>query len=205
MTEEQFEDIKSRLDKWREERGLSVEDQKKNFKINYTKELVEFFEAERDGNEYEMIDALCDMVIVSINAGFEICEPESYRRQEPRDGDLVSIFTDEDLDFLLSNIGARGYDPYNCLLETIKELETRTGAWNEAEGKWCKDVGAYSVEEAQRKIYEMDNGVCEVMWAVLEEENETHFVFEVDFGTNIQKVKIKKWYRAEYEKCKAKE
>lgn len=44
-------------------------------------------------------------------------------------------------------------------LETVKEIETRTGAWNEAEGKWCKDLGAYSSEEALKEAekYLSDN------------------------------------------------
>ena len=53
MTYKQFEHIQGLLEEWRAVRNISVEDQKKNFKVNYTKELIEFFEAERDNNEYE--------------------------------------------------------------------------------------------------------------------------------------------------------
>lgn len=204
MTKEQFLDIEKKLAKWREERGLSVEDQKKNFCVNYTQELEEFFRACRDGNQYEMIDALCDMLVVGVNAGLSLgYEYGNYFPiAETSENILKPLAYKDNLYTLCAEIREQGYYPYSCLLETIKELETRTGKWCEKEGKWIKDLGAYSVEEAQSKIYAMDSGVYEVLWALFKKETNTHYIFEVDFGTEIQKVKVKKWYKANYEKCK---
>lgn len=203
MTEEQFEDIKSRLTKWREVRGLSVEGQKANFEVNYSKELTEFYEAKRDKNEYEMIDALCDMVIVSINAGAVLGNNYS---------DMLYNNITNPLKYnpiyvrgLLFELRNRGYDPYLCLLETIKELETRTGAWNEELGKWCKDLGAYTLKEAEDKVW--DKMQCG--WFAFEKEDDEFWYFGADDEVGLPEnergwgiVKVKKWYKADYSGCK---
>lgn len=169
--------------------------QTRNFGVNYSKELTEFLEAKRDDNEYKMIDALCDMVIVSINAGAvlgndysemlysNITNPLRYRPTYVRG--------------LLFEIRKRGYDPYKCLVETIKELNTRTGAWNEQEGKWCKHDGAYTKEEARevaKKILLKD--WIEYPHSVLRKgQRYWQFVSHDHF-------EIKEWYKADYENCK---
>lgn len=170
--------------------------QSRNFDVNYSKELTEFLEAKRDDNEYKMIDALCDMVIVSINAGAvlgndyseiwlynNITNPLKYRPTYVRG--------------LLFEIRKRGYDPYKCLVETIKELNTRTGAWNEQEGKWCKHDGAYTKEEARevaKKILLKDR--IEYPRSVLRKgQRYWQFVSHDHF-------EIKEWYKADYENCK---
>lgn len=169
--------------------------QSRNFDVNYSKELTEFLEAKRDDNEYKMIDALCDMVIVSINAGAvlgndcsemlysNITNPLRYRPTYVRG--------------LLFEIRKRGYDPYKCLVETIKELNTRTGAWNEQEGKWCKHDGAYTKEEARevaKKILLKD--WIEYPHSVLRKgQRYWQFVSHDHF-------EIKEWYKADYENCK---
>lgn len=169
--------------------------QSRNFDVNYSKELTEFLEAKRDNNEYKMIDALCDMVIVSINAGAvlgndcsemlysNITNPLRYRPTYVRG--------------LLFEIRKRGYEPYKCLVETIKELNTRTGAWNEQEGKWCKHDGAYTKEEARevaKKILLKD--WVEYPHSVLRKgQRYWQFVSHDHF-------EIKEWYKADYENCK---
>lgn len=169
--------------------------QSRNFDVNYSKELTEFLEAKRDDNEYKMIDALCDMVIVSINAGAvlgndcsemlysNITNPLKYRPTYVRG--------------LLFEIRKRGYDPYKCLVETIKELNTRTGAWNEQEGKWFKHDGAYTKEEARevaKKILLKD--WIEYPHSVLRKgQRYWQFVSHDHF-------EIKEWYKADYENCK---
>lgn len=192
--------------------------QSRNFDVNYSKELTEFLEAKRDNNEYKMIDALCDMVIVSINAGAvlgndcsemlysNITNPLRYRPTYVRG--------------LLFEIRKRGYEPYKCLVETIKELNTRTGAWNEQEGKWCKDLGAYSSEEALKEAekYLSDNCIfphdlsivkedCD-FWLIAESEEYDEDEFEYLSIEQVSKelmgysCKVKKWYKADYENCK---
>lgn len=172
--------------------------QSRNFKVNYTKELLEFFEAERDGNEHEMIDALCDMVVVAINAGHTAHHLFSERLAEFDPMGYLVLYPLFELNNVFVAIKKRGYDPYKCLLETIKELESRTGAWNEAEGKWCKDVGAYTFEEADRIVsnYDTENE------RELYEDNTEFWRWQLHIKGEYCSFKVKKWYKADYEKCK---
>lgn len=200
MTYKQFEHIHGLLEEWRAVRNISVEDQKKNFKVNYTKELIEFFEAERDNNEYEMIDAICDMMVVAINAGRGLSSPYitgvaniSY--------EVALLAHDSDYDMVIielcSALRYYGYNPYQCLLETIKELNSRTGSWSEEEGKWVKTLGAYTYEEAReiaKKILLKD--WIEYPHSVLRKgQRYWQFVSHDNF-------EIKEWYKADYSKCK---
>lgn len=49
-----------------------------------------------------------------------------------------------------------GYDPYLCMLETIKEISSRTGSYDESIGKWVKDTS----DEAKAKWYKADYSKC---------------------------------------------
>lgn len=51
-----------------------------------------------------------------------------------------------------------GYDPYQCMLETIKEISSRTGTYNEAIGKWVKDKSP----EAMAKWHKADYEGCKI-------------------------------------------
>lgn len=170
--------------------------QKRFFEVNYTKELTEFFEARRDNNEYEMIDALCDMVIVAMNAGATLGDERS-------DGFYNNLtnpikYSQPYVLGLLYEIRQKGYDPYLCLLETIKELRTRTGSWNEKECKWIKDVGAYTFEEADKiaSNYDTENE------RELYEDNTEFWRWQLHIKGEYCSFKIKKWYKANYDECK---
>lgn len=196
MTQQQFEHIQGLLEEWRAVRNLSVEDQKKNFKVNYTKELLEFFEAERDGNEYEMIDALCDMIVVAINAGIRMNNSLMYYDVPAMDGDLVGVFAViPTIDLLIAHIYNRGYDPYKCLLETIKELNSRSGSWSDKEGKWVKGLGAYTLDEA------LQNCLLGIRDKDFEVRTDGDFFIVTDTHRN-EEYSFKKWYKADYSKCK---
>lgn len=183
--------------------------QRLNFKVNYTKELLEFFEAERDSDEYEMIDALCDMCVVSMNAGIDYREGDIDKLLIMGTINLHSItpsnvLSDRNIGYIVAMLQLKGYDPYKCLLETIKELNTRTGAWNDQEGKWCKYLGAYTEQEARDKLLEIER----IEWFILKHEDDDFWYFGqddgVDFFENKERAirKVKKWYKADYTKCK---
>lgn len=175
--------------------------QSRNFDVNYSKELTEFLEAKRDDNEYKMIDALCDMLITAINAGhtlgldrdFKWCEKYCNYNLDI----TMPLYDKRTLILLCTFLRNVGYDPYKCLVETIKELNTRTGAWNEQEGKWCKHDGAYTKEEARevaKKILLKD--WIEYPHSVLRKgQRYWQFVSHDHF-------EIKEWYKADYENCK---
>ena len=174
--------------------------QKRNFEVNYTKELTEFFEAKRDGNEYEMIDALCDMVIVAMNAGAILGDEHSDWFYNNLTNPIK--YSQPYVLGLLYEIRQKGYDPYLCLLETIKELRTRTGAWNEKEGKWCKHDGAYTFDEAKILILKK-HGTEALAYSKLSSEDENYWVFDMELiEEHYVELEIKKWYKADYEKCK---
>jgi len=67
-------------------------------------ELQEFFEAYANDDQYEMLDALCDIIVVATGAIYKM-----------------------------------GYEPELALQETVKEITSRQGAFNEETGKWQKD------------------------------------------------------------------
>lgn len=185
--------------------------QKRNFGVNYTKEILEFQKALRGNDEYEMIDALCDMIVSMCNAGFgfnagdyAFFVNEGFHKEKSNLEEEFDIFHTHIEDIAL-HIRKKDYDPYKCLLETIKELESRTGAWNEAEGKWCKDLGAYTLEEA------IDDAHNKIGWSgIFELEKEDsdfwYLGYPEDFGKENDRcydlLKVKKWYKADYEKCK---
>lgn len=176
--------------------AMLLASQRLNFEVNFIKELLEFAEAKRDRDDYKMVDALCDMLITAMNANV-INNTNTLS--------LANNFLSFGLEYSFSAIFCTfeimGYDPYKCLLETVKELETRTGAWNEAEGKWCKDLGAYTEQEA----YEIakEKGIFYNFGLVYDKEtSEPFWVSDTNDSSNWKTLKVKKWYKADYSGCK---
>ena len=176
------------LKAWRHERGITAESQKAGYIINIMEELGELATALRDYEkfskhdcpyceidkqkaEHDIIDALCDICVFTINVGADINCNEK----------LESINTTQttrcnsSLGFLLSECGNFDYygklSSYICfnqillscaklceqygfnfeiaMLETIKEISSRTGAYDENAKKWVKDTS----DEAKAKWY----------------------------------------------------
>ena len=65
MTELQFNEIKERLSKWREERRLTYENQQAGFLGNVFEEISEYFRAK---DNLERVDALFDIAVFCFNA-----------------------------------------------------------------------------------------------------------------------------------------
>lgn len=157
------------LKQWREARHITRDMQLKCITANILEELTEYLRAT---NNHETINALCDMAIFSLNGmkygvnSFmfftrdinskqnrkvsiqedilkNIRKIEKYKRlgfdSEATifDGFLIEIAIDS-----LSAIQHLEYNPFNCLAETIQEIQSRTGVYNEALGKWIKDSNA---------------------------------------------------------------
>lgn len=163
------------LDKWRAERGITAESQKKGYIVNVMEELGELAAALRDYEkfskndcpyceidkqiaEHEIIDALCDIAVFTINAGADI--RDEYK---PLSIDTTDTFSDlnclllyaSTFDFkkILLNCAVLcehyGFNFELAMLETIKEISSRTGSYNETTKKWEK----YTSDEAQAKWY----------------------------------------------------
>ena len=117
------------------------------------------FENTRKVAEHEIIDALCDIAVFTINAGADI--RDEYK---PLSIDTTNTFSDlnclllytSTFDFkkILLNCAVLcehyGFNFEIAMLETIKEISSRTGSYNEATKKWEKDTS----DEARKKWYQ---------------------------------------------------
>ena len=172
-----LEQIFKELKAWRDERKITAESQKEGYIINIMEELGELAAALRDYEkfsardypyptdkqiaEHEIIDALCDIAIFTINAGADI--RDEYK---PLSIDTTNTFSDfnclllytSTFDFkkILLNCAVLcehyGFNFEIAMLETIKEISSRTGAYDENAKKWVKDTS----DEAKAKWYQAD-------------------------------------------------
>lgn len=167
------------LDGWRAERGITAESQKAGYLVNVMEEFGELSTALRlleksksvnDSHELKcaehfIIDALCDISVFTINAGADIpCENKPTRLElEPclsLDNLLREIadhqrrFNSITLYYVLRACASLchqyGFDFQIAMDETIKEISSRTGAYDEKAKKWVKDTS----EAAKSKWYQ---------------------------------------------------
>ncbi|AOT25901.1 hypothetical protein LOS1_00080 [Campylobacter phage vB_CjeM_Los1] len=214
MTEIQFNEIKERLADWRSERGLTYENQREEFLGNVFEKVSEYFRAKDD---LERVEALCDIAVFCFNA-FDIIDFDYYC-EFCSDNENIEIYnlTDEISEvcckvikklyvktsipriisycqYLCKNLG---FNFYKCMLEKIKEIESRTGFYDESLNKFIKDEEYYSVTHLKNeiklpKIYEIIN--------VIEEKD--LFLVKIKTPNTILNNKFKKWYKADYESCR---
>ena len=188
------------LAEWRAERGITAESQKAGYLVNVMEELGELATALRDYEkfsktdlaynlpddlayydtvkkvaEHEIIDALCDIGVFTINVGADI---NCNEKLESINTTTQTTRCNSSLSFLLSECGNFDYygklSSYVCfnqillscaklceqygfnfeiaMLETIKEISSRTGAYDENAKKWVKDTS----NEAKAKWYQAD-------------------------------------------------
>lgn len=176
MNLNEIKDIHAQLKQWREARHLEVKKQRENLLGNILEELTELARAK---TEHEHIDALCDICVFTINSipdDYNFNELFSDERRTRKNyyskkaealllmshiSDLLlrdesTIGSGYHLSQILLDVFASmhslGYDPYTCMLETIKEINSRTGHWDESLGKFVKDAGLYDIEEARAKF-----------------------------------------------------
>lgn len=171
MTQREFNLIKERLTDWRNERGLTYENQQARFLGNVFEEISEYFRAKDD---LERVDALCDIAIFYLNS-FDI----KYDNQKFLMTDDINIHSVINRNYNMINItsirtcsvnsdGYRfivmlenffnnlGFDFYKCMLQTIKEIESRIGKYDERLKKFIKDTS----DEAKAKWYKADYESC---------------------------------------------
>lgn len=176
------------LDKWRAERKITAESQRQGYLRNIMEELGElaaglrdyaswskcdlrFCQIHKEMAEHLIVDAICDIAVLTINAGADI--PSCVKRTEI-EFKKSSLDADYILKQLVENCAEFSYFEWgeekcfnivlvNCaylcehygfnfeiaMLETIKEISSRTGTYNEATKKWEKDMS----DEARAKWY----------------------------------------------------
>lgn len=170
MLYKQLVSIHEKLKIWKDERGLTYEMQLAGLPANLLEECVEYLRAE---NEHEKIDALCDMLVFLLNSCDEVDEGMVY---EIPINDHINSFIISNAAALISEyfssvdckdfkyrfkdmvnliiciINKLGFKPYDAMLETIKEISSRTGKYDESKKKFIKEPGAYNREDALEYI-----------------------------------------------------
>ena len=177
---------------WRHERGITAESQKEGYLVNVMEELgelavalrcyeqiKEFLNKNKGGMcgyqhhkhslmlieaKHEIIDALCDIAVFTINAGADIpCYDKPTRLElEPclsfhnllrEIADHQRLFNSITLCYVLGVCASLchqyGFNFEIAMLETIKEISSRTGTYDEKAKKWVKDES----DEAKAKWY----------------------------------------------------
>lgn len=217
MTELQINEIKERLTKWREERRLTYENQQAGFLGNVFEEISEYFRAK---NDLEKIDALCDIVIFCFNS-FDLEFKEIVKIYDCDATKISIVDITDDLTYTTAKFMRKdfknfnniyrlvfnckhlcknlGFDFYKCMIETIKEIESRVGEYNAIVGKFLKRRGFYSLEE----IKKADLGYLCNNYKIKDiSEKENHFIVELETPSGIIFNKFPKWYKADYESCR---
>ena len=223
MTEIQFNEIKERLSKWRQERHLTYENQRKDFLGNVFEELSEYFRAKDD---LERIDALCDIAVFCFNVNdVKFSNYKCYMKSDKVDFEIFDIASQINsiaiykanfeidsvkviLDTLIALLHKKceilKFDFYKCMLETIKEIESRTGHYDEGLKKFVKDTGAYTEKEAY-EIAKREKVFFNFVNFKLCQDRRTmeyYWVDDANDSANCKRIKIKKWYKADYKSCR---
>ncbi|WP_412175538.1 hypothetical protein [Campylobacter sp. IFREMER_LSEM_CL1085] len=218
MTREQFNEIKERLAKYREIRHLTYENQQEAFLGNAFEKASEYFRAK---NDLERIDALCDIAVFCFNA-FDLKYKDRYEDIYPFSmwhiidniNEKIIEFKDKLEDFNIVTQGLiykissltyiLGFDFYKCMLETIKEIESRTGYYDDELKKFVNKLCAFNKDEAISNVSK-DFGFLgnSIICRLTQEDKNFWFITCKEIETNLQiDYKVKKIYKADYESCK---
>ena len=198
MTKEQFYEINQRLEKWRKQRHLTKDKQRLGYLGNVYEEVSEYYRAK---DEYEKIDAIMDITVFTLNSFYidydeyvesdkslVVTQIEQIIDRINKNG-LISMDYEyvliRELELLTNNFG---FDFYNCMIETINEIDSRNGYYDPTINKFIKYQGAYDLKNAKKHF---------LLSYKYKEDNEYWY-----FLTLRGRKKIKKWYKADYSKYK---
>ena len=176
------------LDEWRTERGITAESQRQGYLRNIMEELGElaaglrdyaswskcdlrFCQIHKEMAERLIVDAICDIAVLTINAGEHIpCELKhtemEFKKSSLNADYILKQLVEKCAEFSYFDWGEQkcfniilincaylcehyGFNFEIAMLETIKEISSRTGTYNEATKKWEKDMS----DEARAKWY----------------------------------------------------
>lgn len=173
-----IEGIFESFNKWREERGLK--DKLGNVAANISEEITEYLRAT---NDIGRVDALCDICFHAIHALhvidkipqrhiiLQLCDDNRRWLGNPFAMLVLSFseyvagtYIDKTYSLICIahyaklQIRLHGFDFLIAMDETLKELNSRTGAWNKETGKWEK----FKTEEAMALWYKADYSKAKV-------------------------------------------
>ncbi|QPX63526.1 hypothetical protein F356_141 [Campylobacter phage F356] len=214
MNKKQFNEIKERLEKYRERKNLTYENQQEKFLGNVFEKVSEYFRAKDD---LERVDALCYIAMFYLNS-FDI----KYNSQNFLMTDDINIHSVINRSYNMMNVTSTrtysvnsngysfiamlenffnnlGFNFDKCMLEIIKEIESRTGHYDESLNKFIKDEGYYSVAHLKNeiklpKIYKIIDVI----------DKDYLFLVKIKTPNTILTNKFKKWYKPNYENCRLK-
>lgn len=173
------------LKAWRNERKITAESQKDGYIINIMEEFGELSQAlrglecenTRKTAEHEIIDAICDIAVFTINAGADI---PCHLKHTAIEWEKSSLNADYILKQMVEKCAEFSYSQWdeakcfniilaNCaylcehygfnfelaMLETIKEISSRTGSYDKASKKWIKDESDKAKAKWYKANYEL--------------------------------------------------
>ena len=184
-------EIYAQLEVWRDERKITAESQRQGYIRNVMEELGElaaglrdyaswskcdlrFCQIHKEMAERLIVDAICDIAVLTINAGAGI---PCHLKHTEIEWEKSSLNADYILKQMVEKCARFSYfewgetSAFNIILincaylcehygfnfqiamdETIKEISSRTGAYDENAKKWVKDES----DEAKAKWYKAD-------------------------------------------------
>ena len=166
-----MKEIAKKLTQWMDERSLDINGQRKGFVSNIQEEMVEYFSAKDNS---QRIDALCDITVFCVNA-MKAYDKEHIKEPETVTNIISSVTLGKQLDQITQNKFSKdslenmidicytlsksiGYDFKVAMDETIKEISSRTGSYDETAKKWIKDTS----EAAKAKWYKANYSLAKV-------------------------------------------
>lgn len=188
LTVSQIKDIVIKLFVWRKDRKLSVKSQVVGLYKNIEEELKEYQESKEVTDK---IDALCDISVFIFNSlnsfvftdlskainkyrGLDLPKSKEdfitgYGRVANEfpliksNGNIDPVNAVQVLGYVLAYIDFLGYNPYISMVETLKEISSRTGSYSEKDKKWIKDTS----EEAKAKWYNANYGLAQYGYIII--------------------------------------
>lgn len=175
MTLEQEQHLQKLLKQWREERHLTLEMQNAGLMGNLCEEFSEYYRA---SNRNEKIDALCDIYVFCMNSlsinieniskfpriyferryRISLLEKINFSLEDNLDSDYLNTILYSLMLSVENEAKLMGYNFYKCMLETIKEISSRTGHYDKNIHKFVKNKS----EEAIKKWYKADYSKCKI-------------------------------------------
>lgn len=175
MTLKQEQHLQDLLKDWRDERHLSIESQRDGLLGNLCEEFSEYYRA---SNRNEKIDALCDIYVFCMNSlntnmkniskfpkiylekryRINLLEKINFSLEDNLDSDYLNTILYSLMLSVENEAKLMGYNFYKCMLETIEEISSRTGHYDENIHKFVKDM----TPEAVTKWYKADYSKCRI-------------------------------------------
>lgn len=188
MKLEQELEIQSLLKNWRDERHLSIESQRDGLMGNLCEEMAEYYRAVDESEKIDALCDMYVFCMNSLGGGLKVakddledknkkillmyCALPSFKfylldnielklmglKANEIIVDSLNLFLYAFMRNVEFETQALGYDFYKCMLETIKEISSRTGHYDKNIHKFVKDKSP----EAKAKWYKADYEKCKI-------------------------------------------